>query len=413
MSASGTSGRSPIAARSGPVDEPEAVPRIAPARSEPADREDPVEDRDGDGDVPEGEDRDGQGESEPKPWIEPAGEAGREHEDRDELGRPEGKEGRTECGRHDSESHGQNPPRMATCGRDRFLDLDLGPALHARLATLRLSRCVAQLCGQVRRAGTPARLDRERRIDSRDEAAGQTAPLRGERRRTGLDRARDLLDRHAPERVPVGERLPEEHADRPDVALRARVRACEPLGRDVRERAGDVPDGGQRVCAVELREPEIEQPHGDLVAIFEQDVRRLHVTMDDSGAMRVRERVEHLCGGGDRVLVRERARTDRVSHGAPRHVLVRDVDVPRVVADVVGTHAAVVAQPAGGERLALRTSSRLALARDDLQRDVEPVLLVEREPDGARATGSERPHGPIAAEDELLGGRDSRDGGHR
>ena len=413
MRASGTSGRSPTAARSGPVDEPQSVPRIAPVRREPADRDDPVEDGNRDGDVSEGEDRDRQGDCEAQPWIEPAGEAGREYEDRDELGRPEGKERRTECGRHDTESHRKDASSVAACRCDRLLDLRLGALPPARFATLRLSRRVAQLGGQVRRAGSPARLDRERCIDCGDQAAGQTAPLRGERGRAGLDRPRDLLDRHAPERVPVGEGLPEQDADRPDVALRARIRAGESLGRDVGERAGDVADGGQRVRAVELREPEIEQPHGDLVAILEQDVRRLHVAMDDSGAMCVREGVEHLRGGGDRILVRESTRADRVAHGATRHVLVRDVDVARVVPDVVGAYAAVVAQPAGGEGFALRARRSLALARDDLQRDVEAVLLVQCEPDGARAARSERPHGPIAAEDELLGGWDSRDGGHR
>ena len=213
--------------------------------------------------------------------------------------------------------------------------------------------------------------------------------------------------------MPVGERLPEEDADGPDVALGARIGAGEALGGDVGERSGDVADGGQRVRAVELCEPEVEQANGDLVAILEQDVRGLHVAVHDSGAVRVRERVEHLRGSGDRVLVREHARADRVAHRAPGHVLVRDVDVSRVVADVVGAHAAVVAQAAGGERLALRACGRLAFAGDDLERDVEAVLLVEREPDRARAAGSERSHGPVAPEHELLSGRDSRDGRHR
>ena len=46
----------------------------------------------------------------------------------------------------------------------------------------------------------------------------------------------------------------------------------------------------------------------------------------------------------------------------------------------------------------------------------EPVAsspLVEGEPHGARAAGSEGTHGAIAPENELLGGWDSRDGRHR
>src|SRR5918994_1591622 len=87
---------------------------------------------------------------------------------------------------------------------------------------------------------------------------------------------------------------------------------------------------------------------------------------------------------------------------AARYVLVRDVDVARVVADVVRTDTSVVTEAAGGERLALGTRCGLAFARDDLQSDVEAVLLVEREPDRARTSGSERSHGPVAPEHELL-----------
>ena len=75
-----------------------------------------------------------------------------------------------------------------------------------------------------------------------------------------------------------------------------------------------------------------------------------------------------------------------------------------VVADVVRADAAIVPQPARGERLALRACGCLTLAGDDLQRDVEAVPLVEREPDGPRAAASERTHGPVAPENELLGG---------
>ena len=67
---------------------------------------------------------------------------------------------------------------------------------------------------------------------------------------------------------------------------------------------GYVSDCGERVRAVELRKAEVEQAHGDLVAILEQDVRRLDVAVDDPGAMCVRERVEHLRGDGDGVLIR-------------------------------------------------------------------------------------------------------------
>jgi hypothetical protein len=86
--------------------------------------------------------------------------------------------------------------------------------------------------------------------------------------------------------------------------------------------------------------------------------------------------------------------------GATRYVLVCDVDVTRVVADVVCTHAALVSEPAGCERFALGASCCLPFAGNDLERDVQPVALVAGEPDGARAAASERAHGPMAAEYE-------------
>ena len=51
-------------------------------------------------------------------------------------------------------------------------------------------------------------------------------------------------------------------------------------------------------------------------------------------------------------------------------------------------------------RLPLGARRRLALAGDDLQRDVEPVLLVPGQPDGAGAAAPERTQRPVAPEDE-------------
>ena len=58
-------------------------------------------------------------------------------------------------------------------------------------------------------------------------------------------------------------------------------------------------------------------------------------------------------------------------------------------------------QARGGLGLALRPSARLSLAGDDLQRDVEPGLLVAGEPDGARAAAPEGAQGPVTSQREL------------
>ncbi len=180
--------------------------------------------------------------------------------------------------------------------------------------------------------------------------------------------------------MPLAQRLPQEHPDRPDVALWSRLASVETLRRDVRERSRDVADGREGVRAVELGETEVEEADREVVAILDEDVRGLDVAVDDSGPMGVRERIEDLSRDLDSVAIGERSGANRLAERPPGHVLVCDVDVARIVADVVRTHAAVVPQPACRHGLPLGAGSRLALPRDDLQRDIEAVPLVEREP---------------------------------
>jgi hypothetical protein len=75
--------------------------------------------------------------------------------------------------------------------------------------------------------------------------------------------------------------------------------------------------------------------------------------------------------------------------------------VLRVAAEAVGTLAAWVAQASGRLGLALRPRSRLAFARDDLERDVEAGPLVAGQPDRPGAAAAERPQGSVPPEDEL------------
>ena len=106
----------------------------------------------------------------------------------------------------------------------------------------------------------------------------------------------------------------------------------------------------------------------------------------------------------------QRACPQRLAERPPVDVLVGDVDVAGVAAEVVGADAARVAQPRGGFHLALGARSALALAGDDLEGDVEAGPLVPRQPDRARAAAAERPQRAVAVEDELslrqrVGGR--------
>ena len=198
-----------------------------------------------------------------------------------------------------------------------------------------------------------------------------------------------------------GERLPEQHADGPDVRPRCRRLSAKPLRRDVGERPGDVAGGGQRLRLRQARKAEVEQPNRDVLTVREQDVGRLDVAVDDPARVRVRETFQHLHGGRDRRRVVELARAKRLAKRATRRVLVGDVDVLRVVAETVGPLTARMPEPRRRFRFALRPGAGLALAGDDLQRDVETVLLVPGEPDRPGPAGSKWPERPVPPEDEL------------
>ena len=149
------------------------------------------------------------------------------------------------------------------------------------------------------------------------------------------------------------------------------------------------------------------------LAVLDEHVRGLHVAMDDPVAMRVGETLEDLRRELHRGRVVELARADQLAQRAAADVLVRDVHVAVVRAEVVRTHAALVAQARRRLHLACRACRALALPRDDLQRDVEPGLLVAGEPDRAGAAPTDRPERPIAVEDECAIGKGEGSGGHR
>src|SRR5918999_6288582 len=96
----------------------------------------------------------------------------------------------------------------------------------------------------------------------------------------------------------------------------------------------------------------------------------------------------------------------------PRDVLVRDVNVTVIASKSVCAQAVRVAEARRGVRLPLGPRGRLALLRDDLERDVEARLLIAREPDGARSAAAERAQGTITAEYEAVFGDGLQRGRH-
>src|SRR2546423_718403 len=132
---------------------------------------------------------------------------------------------------------------------------------------------------------------------------------------------------------------------------------------------------GQRFLLGELGEAEVEQADGDLLVLGDEHVRRLHVPVHDPARVRVRERLEDLGAGLDGFRVVQRPRPQCLPHRLAGYVLVGDVDVARVALEPVGAQAALVPESRRRERFAFRPAGRLAFARDDLQRDVEPGVL--------------------------------------
>ena len=107
--------------------------------------------------------------------------------------------------------------------------------------------------------------------------------------------------------------------------------------------------------------------------------------------MGVCEAVEDLSSCLDGLAVAQLARAHRLTQRAAADVLVGDVDVAGIGAEAIRAQAALVSQPRRRLGFAFGPVRRLALARDDLERDLEPRALVPCEPDGARAAAPEGP----------------------
>ena len=107
--------------------------------------------------------------------------------------------------------------------------------------------------------------------------------------------------------------------------------------------------------------------------------------------MRVRQAVEDLGGDLDRLGVVELLRAERLAQRAAPHVLVRDVHVAGVAAEVVGPDAALVAQPGGGLHLARRARAARFPSRGTIfnatSRPVRSSRASQTDPEPPRPSG--------------------------
>ena len=259
-----------------------------------------------------------------------------------------------------------------------------------------------KLPGEALRRPAAARVAREHAIDGGAELVGEVGTRAGERRRARGDPPRRLDRRGGPEGMSRRQRLPEEDAHRPDVRRARRLLAVEALGRDVCERSRHVSRRRQRLRLVHPGEPEVEESHGDVLALLEHDVGRFHVAVHNAFRVCVAERLQHLHRGLDCGAIVDLAPPECLAERPPPDVLVRDVDVPVVPVERERAQTTGVAEAYGRFDLALGPCTRLALPSDDLERDDAGRSLVPHEPDGARSARAERPERPVAAEDEIV-----------
>ena len=174
------------------------------------------------------------------------------------------------------------------------------------------------------------------------------------------------------------------------------------LRRDVRERPGHVSDRRQRVRVLQLRKPEVEEPHRYVLLLGDQHVRGLHIAVHDPARVGEGEPLEDLRRGLDGALVVQVAGAQSLTQRAPRDVLVRDVEMLVVCLEAVRAQAVRMVEARCGRRFPLRARARAAFLGDDLERDVAAGLLVPRQPHRPRAAASERAQGPVSAEHEAV-----------
>jgi hypothetical protein len=135
--------------------------------------------------------------------------------------------------------------------------------------------------------------------------------------------------------------------------------------------------------------------------------------VDDPARVRVLERLAQGRPDADDVAVRQRPVALEVGQRAAADELGREVERLVVVARVVQRDDPRVAEPGGGQRLALGPRRAPAVDRDPLQRDRPVEALVVREPDRPEAARAEAALDAVAPQDERAlgpGGAEDRPG---
>jgi hypothetical protein len=212
----------------------------------------------------------------------------------------------------------------------------------------------------------------------------------------------DLDRRPSGERTSAGQHLEQHDAEGVDVAAAVELEAARLLGRHVRRRAHHLRPGGQiRVVAGrrgQLGDPEVDDLHRvpAAVAAHDEDVGRLEIAVEDAGPVRRRQAARTLRHDRERAGRRQRPLAlEHAGQVAAVEVLHHDV-VAAVGADVEVDDVDDVgmADPAGGDRLAVEPNQHLAAARRGRRQQLDRHGLL-----GALVLGGE--HGAVAAGADL------------
>ena len=216
------------------------------------------------------------------------------------------------------------------------------------------------------------------------------------------DRREDGADRRARKGAAPREELPEDGPEGEDVAPPVELLAPHLLGRHVRRRARDAGRGeargfvgGERVEGVLVeagaarREAEVDEPGA---AGRDEDVRRLHVAVDDPLPVRLGEPLRDLLDERHE-LSRRRPRARVLPERRAVDELHRDVGdglpLDLGLSRLVDRRDSRVREGRRGARLVEeRRASGGGVGAEDLQRDVAAEARVAREPDLSRRAGA-------------------------
>ncbi len=285
----------------------------------------------------------------------------------------------------------------------------LGPTCLLGRACRR-RRGVDQRAGRTRHQGVPHPLHRP--------AVVRVTGHRGlEQRRepTGLGQAWRLLVHDAVERThqvvadlvrrTSGEGVEQGGAQGPDVAGGRGHLTGRHLGREVGRGAGDQAGLGQRGVRLGARDAEVRELH--LAALGDEDVRRLHVAVDDARGVRRGQGVGRLPEDGGGQVGREcSVPLHQARQGHALDVLHHQPALVALGDQVEDGHHVRMVEPGRKPCLPLGAHEVRGLAArgraDPLDRDVAAQVLVASEPDRAHAASTDLPVEGVSACDQVL-----------